>query len=266
MLMCGVYREQIKTTWSSFRQEYESKVLPGLAPRSQEEVKLVLNHFERIIKPERVYSLSTASIDLYIATRRTEQRKKKGGLLSSVTINSNLRHLKSVLPVAVDWGYLQALPKFRFEREPKKLPRYVTGDHFAAIYSTCDQAKKPRGHSERGGADWWRALLATAYLIGWRIGDLLNLRRENVDLTAGTALIRWDAEGNKGKRDKLVKLHPVIVEHLRQLAGFDPHFFPWNYRRLTLQRHFAHIQRAAGIKLPCRGEHEHGVLFRVRVP
>jgi integrase len=94
-------------------------------------------------------------------------------------------------------------------------------------------------------------------MTGWRIGDMLNLRREDVDLDKGTAIIRWDAEGNKGKRDELVKLHPVVVEHLRRLANFDPNVFPWNHDRTTLQNEFGKIQAAAGRNLPCTREHEH---------
>ena len=66
-------------------------------------------------------------------------------------------------------------------------------------------------------------------------------------------------QDNKGKRDSLVKLHAVVVEHLRKLAGFDPHVFPWNHNERTLYAEFARIQEAAGIHLPCRtrGKHEH---------
>jgi integrase len=56
-----------------------------------------------------------------------------------------------------------------------------------------------------------------------------------------------------------VKLHPVLVEHLRKLAGFDPHVFPWSHSERTLYDEFARVQEAAGIHLPCRvrGEHVH---------
>jgi integrase len=94
-------------------------------------------------------------------------------------------------------------------------------------------------------------------MTGWRIGDLLGLRREDVDLDKGTAITRWETEGNKGKRDDLVKLPPVVVEHLRKLACFDPVMFPWNHNRRTLDEEWLRIQQAAGINLPCRKQHEH---------
>jgi integrase len=92
-------------------------------------------------------------------------------------------------------------------------------------------------------------------MTGWRINELLSLRREDLDLENGTAITRW--QDNKGKRDERVKLHPVVVEHLRRLPGFDPCVFPWKANSRALYVQFAAIQGTAGIKLPCRGNHEH---------
>jgi hypothetical protein len=49
-----------------------------------------------------------------------------------------------VLAVAVEWGCLRAVPKFHMEKVPKKLATYVSGEHFAAIYTACDKARSPR--------------------------------------------------------------------------------------------------------------------------
>ncbi len=203
-------------------------------------------------------------------------------MVSEATINKELRHLKAVFNVADDWGYLSRVPKFRMEKEPKRLPTYVTGDHFAAIYKACDVATLPKNVPNVSPADWWRALMVMGYMTGWRISDMLGLRREDLDLEAGTAITR--AEDNKAGRDELVKLHPVVVEHLRKLAEpcspmptteerpivnleehrnqverRDPRIFPWNRDSRVLLEEFAKIQEAAGIHLPCRirQEHEH---------
>jgi integrase len=93
------------------------------------------------------------------------------------------------------------------------------------------------------------------YMTGWRISDMLALRRDDLDLDAGTAVTR--AEDNKGKRDERVRLHPTLIDHLRKLPGFDPAVFPWNHSRRTLHVEFALIQEAAGIDMPCHGEHKH---------
>src|SRR5262245_55253580 len=138
----GTYQSaaQTKKRWADFRREYEAKVLSGLAVRTQGSARSSLGHFERIIKPVRIVVVTTQASDNFIAARRQEPGQKKGELLSPASINHALRHLKAALRIAGEWGYLKALPKFRMERAPKKLPTYVTGDHFAAIYHACGRA------------------------------------------------------------------------------------------------------------------------------
>src|SRR5262249_36387779 len=129
-LLTGTYRSQRKKTWADFRAEYEEKILGGLAPKTRSEAIVSLDHFERIVKPGRMLSICTKSVDQFIAARREESGKKPGSLLSPASTNKDLRHIKAALRVAKEWDYLENVPKFRMEKVPKKLPTYVTGDHF----------------------------------------------------------------------------------------------------------------------------------------
>src|SRR5262249_14247239 len=78
----------------------------------------------------------------------------------------------------------------------------------------------------------------------WRIGALLALRREHVNLDAATAFSQ--AADNKGKRDQLVPLHPIVVAHLRRLPCLAPLIFPWNHPRRALFEVFERIQQEGG--------------------
>src|SRR5262249_17497384 len=91
------------------------------------------------------------------------------------------------------------------------------------------------------------------YMTGWRISSLMALRWEHVDLEAGTALSR--GEDNKGKRDQLIALAPVVIEHLRRLPTFSPVVFPWNHPHRRLFSDFARSQKKAGINLKGRRDH-----------
>jgi integrase len=230
-LITGTDQSNERKTWQEFRAEYEAKVVGGLAVRTREEVKAALDHLERLVKPVRMSALKTAAIDGFVAKRRAEPGKKKGSLVSPATVNKELRHLRAVLEKARKWGYMTAAPDFDMEREPQKLPTYVPGDHFAAIYQACEVATRPAG-LPFPAADWWRGLLVTGYMTDWRISELLSLLREDLDLDAGTAITRW--EDNKGKRDERVKLHPVVIEQLKGLAAFTPTVFPWPHNKTTL--------------------------------
>jgi integrase len=257
-LSTGTYKIQSRKTWAEFRQEYEAKVLAGKALGTQGVAKSCLDQFERIVKPARMFNFSTATIDGFIAKRRKERGVKRGSVISPATVNRDLRHLKAALRIAKDWGCLAEMPKFRMEKEPGKLPTYVLGDDFARMYGACEHARKPRNIPGVTPADWWRGLLAFGYMSGWRIGDMLALRKDRLDLDAGIAISRH--KDNKAKRDDRIKLHQVVIEHLRPLVDAkspSPLVFPWNYRASSIYADFAKIQEKAGIHLDCDGEHEH---------
>ncbi len=250
----GVLQGNAKKRWVTFRQEWESQIGSGMEPQSKRCTLDALDHFERIVKPGHVQKVRSQTIDEYVSKRRLEKGKKAESKVSPATINKELRHLRAVLRVAHEWGYLPKLPRVRMVKEPQKLVRYVTPDHFAAIYAACDAAKRPAS-DVYAAADWWRAFLVYLYMTGWRVNEPLALHWDDVSLDKATA-ITWH-EDNKGKRDEVVPLHPVVVEHLRKLVDFGPMVFPWPHHERTLYVEFARIQKAAKIDLLCREKHEH---------
>jgi integrase len=253
-LITGTYQSKARKTWAEFREEYEEKIVNGLEGSTARQIVTAFEHFERLIKPVRMTGIKTQSIDTYRSKRRTEHGKNPGSVVSPATINKELRHVRAALRKAKKWGYVAAAPDFDFEREPKKLVTYITPEHFAKIYEACSKAELPEGFPF-SPADWWRGLLVMGYMTGWRIGELLALRREDLDLEYGEAITRHG--DNKGKRDERVALHPLVVEHLRKLTCFDVRVFPWNESETALYQEFGRIQRLARIHLPCSGEHEH---------
>jgi len=152
-LLTGTYQSNSKKTWAEFRVEYETTVLPGLAVRSRPEVRAALGNFERVVRPGRMAAIKMTTIDEFIAKRRQEPGKKRGDLVSPATVNKDLRQVKAALQKAKGWSYLSEVPHFSLEKEPRKLPTYVSGDHFVAIYQTCAQAELPAG-LPYPAADW----------------------------------------------------------------------------------------------------------------
>lgn len=250
----GTYELNANKCWEEFRAEYEGKILDAKSPSTRRQVRMSFANFERIVRPKKVSAIKTVTIDQFIATRRQEfKRYSDKQTVSQASVNADLRNLKAALSVAREWGYLKEEPVFRMLKEPRKLPVYVLPEHFALIYAACDAARLPvcQGFT---AADWWRGLLVFIYqATGWRIGQALALERADLDLTAGTAIARAVVEGNKAKADRLVKLHPLAVEHLRRLAGFTPTVFPWPHDRRTLTDELHRVCRAAGT--PAYGFH-----------
>jgi integrase len=245
-LLTGQYRMQSRKPWDEFVTEYDRRILAGLARRSRDEALAALAHFKRLVRPARVFAVGAPEVSEFTARRRLEpSRLRPGELVSPATVNKELRHVKAALRLAQEWGYLPAAPRIRMEKLPGRLPSYVPPEHFTALYGACDSCRWPALRPYPAG-EWWRGLLVTAYMTGWRIGQLLALRRADVDLDAATALSR--AEDNKGKRDVLLPLPALVVEHLRRLADFDLCFFPWDNGRRRLFEAFHALQDAAGVR------------------
>ncbi|MGA2067413.1 MAG: tyrosine-type recombinase/integrase [Thermoguttaceae bacterium] len=192
--------------------------------------------------------ITAKTMDGYIAKRREERGKKPGSKLSPASVNRDLRHLKAVFRRALDWGYLRAVPKIVKVKEPEKMGKVITPEHFQAIYAACKDASKPAGLA-CPPAEWWQALLVFALCTGWRIEEILSLRREDLDLETGRVITRHG--DNKGGRDETDYLTPEALDHVRRVVGFHPLVFHWPHPRRTLEREFHRIQKAAGIDLPC---------------
>jgi integrase len=83
----------------------------------------------------------------------------------------------------------------------------------------------------------------------------MALRWADVNLDKGTALSR--AADNKGKRDQLIPLHPLVVDHLRSIKSFSAAVFPWKLDKKDLYAEFYAIQDAAKVK-PEHGKARYG--------
>jgi len=247
-LAAGTYQSYVPKTWSDFYREYESKILGNLKPKTRVLYRKALDNFQRIVRPRTVAVLKTPLIDGFIARRRQEAGKKPGSVVSPYTVHKELRAIRTALRVAHEWGYLPELPKFRMVKMPEAMPRPVSREHFEAIYSACDVATMPEG-LPYPPADWWRAMLVFAITTGWRKEEILQFRREDLNLETGAVVTR--AENNKGARDDMDYLPDSTLAHLRQLSSFDPLVFPWPHDRRTLDVQFHRIQVAGGIHLTC---------------
>jgi integrase len=149
---------------------------------------------------------------------------------------------------------LLPLPKVSCDQKEKV---HVSEPDFLAMLRACDTARLPDPKIHRGvdPADWWRAILLTAWVTGARIESILKLRWVDVDFDTGRVLSRAaDLKQRKDTRPEIAGALP----HLLKIRAHDSRLLPWNHHKRTLYKQFYAIQQAAGIDLPCPHEGEPG--------
>ncbi len=250
------HRPRSRELWQAFCDQFEAELLSGVEATTRAAFKGSLDAFARHTGVGRMHQVDTLLIDRFTRRRLEDPGRKPNSTLSNATVAKDLRMIKAALTRAVDWGYLPVMPKIRAPRQAEKLIRFVTDEHFAVIYAkACAAARLPAEPGQQfTAAQWWQALVVTAAMTGFRIKELLAIRREDLDFEKGTIVTRRG--DNKGKRDEQLPLHPVVIEHLRQLGDAD---FPlrWPHSKRHLWSEWGRMQRAAGIHLQCVGDHEH---------
>ena len=102
---------------------------------------------------------------------------------------------------------------------PKTLPEYVEGSEIEKIVEWIKNRK-----TYRDTVDADLTLIQTAMKTGMRRSEMGNLKVEDINLDKGRLYVR----GGKGDKDRVIPIHPDLVEGLRRLiegkAGDDSVF------------------------------------------
>lgn len=133
--------------------------------------------------------------------------------LAKKTINNIVGVLRRLLNLAVEWGVIPHAPRIRALKVARSSPTFLDFEEADKVIA--------------GAADSWKTMVRTALRTGLRIGELLALRWEDVDLKAGRLVVKrtlWRmTEGPpKGNRERFVPLSPSTVTMLaahRHLRG-----------------------------------------------
>lgn len=249
-----------------FESVYAPTYLAGAKPKTFAAYREAIKHWARVhgetllrsIGVEQLAQFKAALLEgrLHNAARQVQRTffeidAHEAAPLARATVNKHLRALQAMLGKAGPPGprnrdalaILPAAPWVKPLREPKRLPRAIRAQDLAAVYQACDAANWPKLNVY--AADWWRALLVTAYTTAFRHHALMTLEWKNVDLPAAT--IRIEPDGDKCLCARSKPLHRAVVLHLMRIRTNNRQVFPWPHSNKTWYRQWHELQNLAEI-------------------
>lgn len=206
-----------------------------------------------------------------IETWRTKAKSIKNN--KDATLNKQTTCLKAILNFAEDRGLIVANPLAKLKKlkevDSKVKTRYLTTDERNRFYSALDKydnevreaRKRTRQHSKGkhlpsmenwAFADFFKPVIILSMNTGIRRHALLSLRWEDIDLDAGTILLR--AENAKSKKSDIIPLNFTALSTLQkwhaQRTGVNPLVFPSSIGTVMhdCKKPFAWLLKEAEIK------------------
>jgi integrase len=211
-----------------------------VAPKSIKDQRETLAMFLRLCPREHLDELGPDAARAFIARRSEGPRP-----VSRATINKNLRTLRAVFRHAVNDGLMERNPfdGVRRLREAARPIRVLDAAEVRALMDACPDLR-------------WRGLIFLAATTGLRLGELLRLEWQDVDMATGTLTVRsTDAAPTKSGRSRQAPLVPDALALLREMRASAPGprvFVTDDGTPMVnnVQRDFHCIARRAGVR-PC---------------
>jgi len=173
---------------------------------------------------------------------------------SPATVNGHRRNILALWRFAKRRKLVDTSPDVEPVRAYKRQPECWSIEEFERVLAAAGETPGMVGRTPAGV--WWVGLLLTDFDTGLRIGALLAIERDDVDLSHGWLLAR--AQAQKQRADQRFRLHRDTVAVLRQFKeNGSPRFFAWARPFRALDREFQRILDRAKVT----HGHRHGGNF-----
>lgn len=204
-------------TFHEFASEWFEGKRHEVAPRSVEEYQWGLGyHLLPFFKDHHLTQITIAEVDRYKNGKvREREQGTKGRGLSNRTINETLNLLAQILEVAVEYQHIQFNPARGRRRRLKAPPPKRTWLEPEQIKPLLDATYRGLRGGGRMPDPRMRTIFATGICTGLRIGELLALRWQDVDLPGRhLTVIASKTEAGRGREvDLWPELHAELTAY-----------------------------------------------------
>jgi integrase len=216
-------------TFHEFSSQWFEARRHEVAARSVEDYRWGLTrHLLPFFKDHHLTQITIAEVDRYkTAKARERERRKDKRSLSNGSINETLNLLAQILEHAVEYGHIQFNPARGRRRRLKATQPKRTWLEPEQVKPLLDATVR----GLRGGKTMpdpkMHVLFATAICTGLRIGELLALRWQDVNLAQGR-LIVIDSKTEAGA-GREIDLWPELHDELTTYKAGTPYSRPGDY-------------------------------------
>lgn len=204
----------------------------------------VLDLFTSFVGDKHLHLIRPFDVERFKNHRLEQFRKLKDGTdkhLTPTTVNIELRGIKSALGYAVKWGVLEKNPAagVRQVRIPEAAPVFLSREQARAVLTLI---------ADPGLRD----VVTFALHTGLRLGEILNLRWQDVDLQGRTIrVVNTPTFKTKNGRMRTIPSNEVVHHVLNQRARVSEYVFTTEkgrqYRGDFVSRQFKRAARKAGL-------------------
>src|SRR2546427_3901212 len=136
-------------------------------------------------------------------------RRERMSKCRPATINRDLSRLRHMLNIAVEWELLEESPMkgMKFLRENNARTRYLSVGECHRLIDSCM-------------APHIRAIVTVALHTGMRLGEILNLRWQDLDLSSGFILVR-DSKNGQARQVPMDSMISTLLRSWPRLSDQD---------------------------------------------
>jgi len=199
--------------------------------------RVALRHLERFLaRPPALADLNDDTLSSFLSWRLQS--------VSCMTANRDVEKLLTLWRFAAKRNDVAKFPTVEFAIEPKRVPRAWSRDDLKKLFAAIDSLDGYVGKVP--SRKWWRCLLLCLFDTGERIGAILGLEWQDVDLERQWIVCR--AEHRKGRKsDRSYKLAVDTVAELGPISKSHGKVFDWPLDKTLLWKYYGRILVSAGL-------------------